>query len=314
METRTVLLTGAAGFIGSNMAELLLKNNTVIGIDNFANVDDRFISPLYKNENFTFRKLDIRDSDALNSLEQVDLVIHFAANSDVRGGSADPLTDFDINARGTVNILEYMRKRGVPEMVFASSSTVYGEAEQLPTPETYGPYRPISSYGASKMAGEGFITAYSHYYGIRASIFRFANIVGKNSTHGVIFDFIKKLRANSRELEILGDGSQRKSYMHVSDCISSILHVHGRSGETDIYNLGNLETTSVVRIADEVTRQMGLENVEYRFTGGEGGRGWKGDVKVAQLGIDKLLATGWKNRYTSDESVSVSVGEALSQL
>lgn len=314
METRTVLLTGAAGFIGSNMAELLLKNNTVIGIDNFANVDDRFISPLYKNENFTFRKLDIRDSDALNSLERVDLVIHFAANSDVRGGSADPLTDFDINARGTVNILEYMRKRGVPEMVFASSSTVYGEAEQLPTPETYGPYRPISSYGASKMAGEGFITAYSHYYGIRASIFRFANIVGKNSTHGVIFDFIKKLRANSRELEILGDGSQRKSYMHVSDCISSILHVHGRSGETDIYNLGNLETTSVVRIADEVTRQMGLENVEYRFTGGEGGRGWKGDVKVAQLGIDKLLATGWKNRYTSDESVSVSVGEALSQL
>lgn len=314
MEGRTVLLTGAAGFIGSNMAELLVKGNTVIGIDNFANVDDRFIRHLYKHENFIFRKMDIRNIDILNTLEPVDLVIHLAANSDVRGGSEDPMTDFDINVKGTVNILEYMRSRDVPEIAFASSSTVYGDAEQLPTPETYGPYKPISSYGASKMAGEGFITAYSHYYGFKSSIFRFANIVGKNSTHGVIFDFIRKLRVNSRELEILGDGTQRKSYMHVSDCVSSILHVHEKSNQTDIYNLGNTETTSVVKIADEVTRQMGLKNVEYKFTGGEGGRGWKGDVKVAQLGIDKLTATGWKNRYTSDESVSVSVGETLSQM
>ncbi len=314
MENRSVLLTGSAGFIGSNMAEVLIENNTVTGIDNFSNVDDRFTTPLKKNANFNFREVDIRDSEALDSLEGADLVIHFAANSDVRGGSANPITDFDINAKGTLNILEYMRKKDVPEMIFASSSTVYGEAEQLPTPETYGPYKPISTYGASKMAGEGFITAYSHYYGFRASIFRFANIVGKNSTHGVIFDFINKLKSNSSELEILGDGTQRKSYMHVSDCVSSILHVHERSRGTDIFNLGNRETTSVVKIADCVTSQMGLSNVKYRFTGGEGGRGWKGDVKVAQLGIDKLMATGWKNRYSSDESVSRAVDETLSQM
>lgn len=314
MEDRTIILTGSAGFIGSNMAELLIKKNRVAGIDNFANIDDRFIKPLLGNDNFTFSRVDIRDADALEAVGPADLVIHFAANSDVRGGSENPELDFDINVRGTMNVLEFMRKRDIPEIIFASSSTVYGEAEKLPTPEDYGPYMPISSYGASKMAGEGFITAYSHYYGFRASIFRFANIVGKNSTHGVIFDFIKKLQARSSALEILGDGTQRKSYMHVSDCVSSIEYVHDRSGKTDIYNLGNRETTSVVRIADEVTGQMGLSNVKYNFTGGEGGRGWKGDVKIAQLSIDKLLSTGWKNKYTSDESVSVSVGEVLNQM
>lgn len=314
MENRKILLTGSAGFIGSNMAAHLIDDNTVTGIDNLSNVDERFINPLKKSKNFNFRKIDIRDPEALDSLGPVDLVIHFAANSDVRGGSANPVTDFDINVNGTMNILEYMRKKDVPEIIFSSSSTVYGEAEQLPTPETYGPYKPISSYGASKMAGEGFITAYSHYYGFRGTIFRFANIVGKNSTHGVIFDFIHKLRNNGKELEILGDGSQRKSYMHVSDCVASITYVHERSKATDIYNLGNRNTTSVVKIADEVTSQMGLKDVKYNFTGGIDGRGWKGDVKVAQLGIDKLLSTGWKNRYTSDESVSAAVKETLAQM
>lgn len=315
MENRRVLLTGSAGFIGSNMAELLLENNNeVTGIDNFSNVDDRFISKLRSKKGFKFVRMDITDAESFKSLEDSDFIIHLAANSDVRGGSGSPLTDFEVNAKGTVNLLEFMRKKDIPEIAFASSSTVYGEAEQLPTPESYGPYMPISSYGASKMAGEGFITAYSHYYGSRATIFRFANIVGKNSTHGVIFDFIKKLRKNSKELEILGDGSQRKSYMHVTDCVSSILHVHEYSRKTDIYNLGNRNTTSVVKIADEVTSQMGLENVHYNFTGGIDGRGWKGDVKVAQLGIDKLLSTGWKNRYTSDESVSLAVSETLQQM
>lgn len=314
MENRNVLLTGSAGFIGSNMAELLVSNNQVTGIDNFANVDDRFIKPLLPNGNFSFSRVDIRNAEELDRLGRSDVVIHFAANSDVRGGSENPSLDFDINVKGTMNILEFMRKKDVPEIIFASSSTVYGEAEVMPTPEDYGPYMPISSYGASKMAGEGFITAYSHYYGFRASIFRFANIVGRNSTHGVIFDFINKLKKDPEKLEILGDGSQRKSYMHVSDCVSSIVYVHDRAHKTDIFNLGNRETTSVVRIADEVTGQMKLGNVKYDFTGGIGGRGWKGDVKVAQLGIDKLLATGWKNRYTSDESVSVAVGESLRQI
>lgn len=311
---KSILITGGAGFIGSNMVEYLLPQNRITVVDDLSNVDDRFIRQFLPNDNFTFYRRDITDKDELSELDNFDLVIHLAANSDVRGGSEDPLLDFRINVVGTINILEFMREKDIPEIAFASSSTVYGEAAVLPTPETYGPYMPISTYGASKMAGEGFITAYGHYYGIKGTIFRFANIVGKNSTHGVIYDFINKLKRDPTRLEILGDGTQRKSYMHVSDCIQSIVYVHEKAKHTDIFNLGNNETTSVRKIAQTVVDEMGLENVKFEFTGGIEGRGWKGDVKVAHLGIDKLKGTGWKNRYSSDESVKVAVTETLRQI
>lgn len=314
IRNRNVLITGGAGFIGSNMVEYLLDGNKVSVVDDLSNTDERYIREFFSRDNFEFVKMDITKEENFAELGDFDLIIHLAANSDVRGGSADPLLDFRSNVVGTLNVLEFMRKKDIPEIAFSSSSTVYGEASVLPTPESYGPYMPISSYGASKMAGEGFITAYSHYYGMRGTIFRFANIVGRNSTHGVIFDFINKLRKDGKKLEILGDGTQRKSYMHVSDCISSMIYVHERSRKTDIFNLGNDETTSVKRIADIITDKMGLRNVEYEFTGGIEGRGWKGDVKVAQLGIDKLKEYGWKNRYSSDQAVEKAVEESLEQL
>ena len=313
-ENLNILITGGAGFIGSNAVEALLDNNELTVMDNLRNVDDRFIKQFMGRKNFHFKKLDITRMSDFSGLKTFDLILHLAANSDVRGGSGDPETDFNINALGTFNVLEFMRKTDTKRIMFASSSTVYGEASVLPTPENYGPYMPISSYGASKMAGEGFISAYSHYYGITGAIFRFANIVGKNSTHGVIFDFINKLRKNSRELEILGDGSQRKSYLHVNDCIGSMFHVNSILKKTDVFNLGNHETTSVLKIADFVIREMGLENVEKKLTGGPEGRGWKGDVKLAQLSIDKISATGWKNKYSSDQSVEIAVKEALAQI
>ncbi len=313
MKDKRILITGAAGFIGSNMVDLISDDNEIHAVDNFSNVDSKFIQKYIDGKKVHFHKGDINNLDALELDGSFDLIIHFAANSDVRGGSFNPLLDFETNARGTLNVLEFMRKTDSKEMLFASSSTVYGEASVLPTPETYGPYVPISSYGASKMAGEGFITAYSHYYSIRATIFRFANIVGKNSTHGVIFDFIRKLNEDPTRLEILGDGSQRKSYMHVSDCVSSMIYTHEKLQGTDIINLGNKGTTSVSRIADLVCEGMGLRNVKYQFTGGEGGRGWKGDVKVAELGIEKLLSLGWKNSYGSDEAVKKAVNETLQQ-
>lgn len=311
---KNILITGGAGFIGSNMVELLSGENDITVVDDLSNVDDRYIRKYEGKEGFQFVKADISAEGSLSRLERHDLVFHLAANSDVRGGSSDPKKDLRSNVIGTMNVLDFMRRSGSGELAFASSSTVYGETDVLPTPESFGPYMPISSYGASKMACEGFITAYSHYYGIRASIFRFANIVGKNSTHGVIFDFINKLRKNPRELEILGDGTQRKSYMHVSDCVRSMVYVHERSSITDIFNLGNDETTSVKKIGETVIEKMGLENVKVRLTGGVDGRGWKGDVKIAQLGIEKLKGIGWKNSYSSDGAMEKAVEETLSQM
>ena len=311
---KTFLVTGGAGFIGSNLVEKLASEHSVDVLDNFSAVDDRYIRHLKGRGGFGVLKKDITRPSDFDGLGSYETVFHLAADSDVRGGSEKPSFDFRVNAEGTLNVLEFMRKRDIKEIVFASSSTVYGEAERMPTPEDYGPYLPISSYGASKMAAEGFISAYAHYYGIRGTIFRFANIVGRNSTHGVIFDFITKLKKDSRRLEILGDGTQRKSYMHVSDCVDSMVYVHGRSTRTDIYNLGNEGTTSVRKIAEMVAGRMAHGEVEFVFTGGEDGRGWKGDVKIAELAVKKLNGTGWRNRYSSDESVRVSVDEVLSQI
>lgn len=314
MKNSKILVTGGAGFIGSNMIETLLAHNEVVALDNLSNVDERYIETFRKNNNFTFINGDINDLPEMKQIKDVDVVIHLAANSDVRNGAEDPSVDYRNNVEGTFRLLEYMRKNDVKHILFASSSTVYGEAAVMPTPEDYGPYKPISSYGASKMAGEGFITAYSHYYGIKGSIFRFANIVGKNSTHGVIFDFIKKLQKSPSELEILGDGTQRKSYLYVEDCVKSMIYVHEKSKETDIYNLGNPATTSVTKIADIVVSQMGLKDVKYNYTGGVNGRGWKGDVKIAQLAVEKLNSTGWKNSYSSDEAVVQATKETIEQM
>lgn len=314
MKGKKILVTGGAGFIGSNMVELLIRDNDVIVLDNLSNVDERYVNKFRDNEKFRFIRGDINDLPGMADLDDVDVVIHLAANSDVKNGSEEPAIDFRNNVEGTFGLLQYMRKRDVGEILFASSSTVYGEASQIPTPEDYGPYLPISSYGASKMSCEGFITAYSHYYGIRGTIFRFANIVGKNSTHGVIYDFIRKLQKTPKTLEILGDGTQRKSYLHVEDCVRAMMYVHEKSRKTDIFNLGNPQTTSVTKIADIVVSAMGLPDVKYNYTGGIDGRGWRGDVKIAQLGVEKLFSTGWKNRYNSDESVVHATAETISQL
>ncbi len=311
MEGKEILITGGAGFIGSNMVERLVDKNSITVLDNFSATDDRYIRRFSDRKNFRVVKGDITMKETYKDLGHYDLVIHLAANSDVRFGSADPIIDFRTNDMGTVNLLDYMRTKDIPEIAFASSSTVYGEAEVIPTPETYGPYRPISSYGASKAAGESYIFAYSHYYSIRGSIFRFANVVGKNSTHGVIYDFIRKLQKNQAELEILGDGSQKKSYIHVTDCIDAMLFIHSLGLKTDVYNLGNTSVTSVLKIADGVCKAMGLKGVKYRFNPSADGRGWPGDVKVAQLSIEKITGLGWKNRYESDAAVELSIGEVL---
>ena len=317
-ESKNVIVTGGAGFIGSNLVELLVsKGNDVTVIDNLSTGEgDRFIRHLIDNKEIKFVKGDIAKTENLKVFEGKDMVVHLAANSDVRHGFENPEVDYRNNILGTFNILEAMRKYDVKELLFSSSSTVYGEAKQLPTQEEYGPLLPISSYGASKLASEAMISAYANYYGIRSSIFRFANVVGRNSTHGIIYDFINKLKKNPRRLEILGDGTQRKSYIHVSDCIGAMLFAHEKTKTVDIYNLGNEGTTSVMEIADIVIEKMHLGNVEKILvkTEDERGGGWKGDVKIAELSIKKLLSLGWKNKYSSREAVEKAVDEVLLQM
>ncbi len=311
---RNILITGGAGFIGSNMAQLLHERNSITILDDFSEGNQGNINPLTGKDSVTVLKGDITNEKTFDKLkENFDLVIHLAANSDVRTGSEYTGKDMDINVKGTYNVLEFMKRKKIPELMFSSSSTVYGEASAIPTPETYGPCLPISTYGASKLSNEGFIWSYYHYYGIRPVIYRFANIVGRNSTHGVIHDFLGKLKKNSSELEILGDGTQEKSYMHVDDCIGAMILIHEKTREGEVVNLGNAARTSVRRIADIVCETMGLDNVKYNFTGGFEGRGWKGDIKIAQLSIDRMLSHGWKNSYGSDESVYKASQEIYKQ-
>lgn len=310
---KSIIVTGGAGFIGSNLIETLIEENEITVIDDLSNsAGDKFIKDFEKRDNFKLITNDINKEGAFNSIGKADLVIHFAANPEVSKGYENPDISFnDIN--GTKNVLKYLKEKEIKNMIFASSSVVYGEPEIMPVKENQGPYKPISAYGAYKLASEGMITAYSHYYGIKAGIFRFANVVGKNQTHGVILDFIKKLKANPKELTILGDGTQSKSYIHVSDCVSAIMYLNERIDKMEIINLGNRGTTSVLKIADTVKDKMGLKEVNYKMSDSKDGRGWKGDVKKIELDTSKAESLGWKNKYDSDEAVEKAVIEILKQ-
>ena len=311
---KSILVTGGAGFIGSNLIENLIKENEITVIDDLSNsAGDRFVKEFENRDNFKLITNDINKEGAFDSIGKADLVIHFAANPEVSKGYENPDISFnDIN--GTKNMLKFLKEKEIKNMIFASSSVVYGEPEIMPVKENQGPYKPISAYGAYKLASEGMITAYSHYYGIKAGIFRFANVVGKNQTHGVILDFINKLKINPKELTILGDGTQSKSYIHVSDCVSAIMYLNERIDKMEIINLGNRGTTSVIKIADVVKEKMKLGEVNYKLSNSKDGRGWKGDVKKIELDVSKAENLGWKNRYNSDEAIEKAVDELLKQI
>ncbi len=306
-------VTGAAGFIGSHLVERLLsEGHTVTGYDNLSLGRREWISPLRKHPHFTFVKADLLDLEGLtDALHGHDVVFHLAANTDIPGGNRDPRVDFDHCIVGTFNMLEAMRACGVRDLLFASSSTVFGEPEVLPTPETVGPPLPISMYGAGKLAGEGLISAYCHLFGLRAWIFRFGNVVGARMTHGAIFDFIAKLQDNPAELEILGDGKQEKNYFLVEDCLDGMVFafVTARERPCDVFNLGTETTTSTTEIARIVAEEMGLRDVRFRYTGGR--RGWPGDVPVVKYDLTKIGRLGWHARYTSTEAVRIAARRLL---
>jgi len=313
---KKLLVTGGAGFIGSHLVErLLIDGFEVTCLDNLSagNIDN--LKNALKNRFFHFIKGDIRNRiDIQNVLDDYDTIFHFAANPEVRLG--DPEIHFSSNILGTFNILESMRKSDVKRIVFASSSTVYGDASVLPTPENYSPLHPISVYGASKLACEALISSYCHVYGFNGICLRYANIIGPRLRHGVIYDFIMKLKKNPRRLEILGDGTQRKSYLYISDAINATTFIWNRCRKGYyVYNVGNKDSITVMDIARIVVELMNLRNVEFYTTGGvDGGRGWKGDVKYMLLSIEKLESIGWRPKYNSMESVKMTAKALIEEL
>jgi UDP-glucose 4-epimerase len=299
-----IFVTGGAGFIGSCLVDRLIEKGNVITVfDNLSSGKIEFIEKYLENPNFMLIEGDLLDiTEIERACRDIDLVFHVAANPDVKLGASDTKVHFDQNILATYNLLEAMRKNNIQKIAFTSTSTVYGEANTIPTPENYGPLVPISLYGASKLACEALITSYSHTFDMQAWIFRFANIVGSRSTHGIIVDFIKKLRENPALLEILGDGKQEKSYLNVSECVDAILFAIEISKEdVNIFNIGSEDTISATKIAETIVEEMRLSDVSFSYTGGN--RGWKGDVPKMRLSIEKLKAIGWKPVYSSEKSV-----------
>jgi UDP-glucose 4-epimerase len=306
-------ITGGAGFIGSHLVERLLAENNkrVTVYDNLVSGKRKNIARHLNNGNFKFIQADLLDYDALRqAMPGHDIIWHLGANTDIPGGNK--VTDLDLKncTTATRNVLEAMRAGGINKIIFSSTSCVYGDAPPVSLSETYGPLLPISLYGSGKLACEALISAYSHLFNIQALMFRFGNVVGARMGHGVIYDFIVKLRKNPRELEILGDGRQEKPFFLVEDCIDGMLHAfHHTHAQYDIYNLGSENFTNVTRIAEIVAEVMGLKNVRFRYTGGK--RGWPGDVPVVHLNVNKIKALGWQAGRTSDEAVRVAAKRLL---
>ncbi|WP_297548202.1 NAD-dependent epimerase/dehydratase family protein [Thermococcus sp.] len=312
-----VLVTGGAGFIGSHLVDKLMElGHSVRVLDDLSAGSLDNVRRWLEHERFEFIRGDMRNLEVVEkAVKDVEAVFHLAANPEVRIGSQSPELLYETNVLITYNLLNAMRDSNVKYLVFTSSSTVYGDADVIPTPEDYGPLEPISVYGGAKLAAEALISGYAHTFGFRALIFRLANIIGERSNHGVIYDFINKLRKNPEELEILGDGTQRKSYLHVSDTVDGILkifeHFKKSNKTVDFYNLGNDDWITVREIAEIVSEEMGLKPV-FKFTGGvDGGRGWKGDVKFMRLSIKKAKRSGWRPRLNSYEAVRKTVRELL---
>jgi len=307
-------VTGGAGFIGSNLVDTLMKENPeqLTIMDNLRTGKAEFLEDHKGKQNFTFLKKDMKIEKSYPK-ESFDWVFHLAANADIRGGIHNTRVDLEENVLGTHAVLEFMRKYDIKKLVYASSSALYGETKIIPTPENIPDIKPISFYGASKIASEHFVSSYCHTYGMQAWMFRFANVVGRRSTHGVIPDFVKKLHKNSRELEILGDGNQRKSYFDVSDCIAGLINIPkaAHHAVVEAYNLANTESILVKDLAPIIVDEMGLKDVKYKFTGGD--RGWVGDVPITVLSIEKAQKLGWKVHISLDEAVRRTVRYLLDE-
>ncbi|RLE79159.1 MAG: UDP-glucose 4-epimerase [Thermoprotei archaeon] len=312
-----VLVTGGAGFMGSHLVDFLASQGFFIRvIDNLSSGRTEFIKHHMGKEYFEFIYGDLKDFDTtLKAMEDIDVVFHFAANPDVRISVREPKTHFDDNILATFNVLEAARRSGsVKKIIFASSSTVYGDAKVIPTPETHE-MLPISVYGATKAAGEMLLCSYAYLYGFKGISLRYANIIGSRLRHGVIYDFIRHLQRDPTKLPVLGDGTQRKSYLYINDAIEAAIFLMNRvQNFFEAYNVGNEDWVTVREIAEIVIEEMGI-SAKIVYRGGlSDGRGWPGDVKYMRLDISKLKLLGWRPRMSSKEAVRATTRALIEEL
>ena len=296
-------ITGCAGFIGSNLTDRLLANGQLVtGYDNFATGQEHFLDLARKNPNFTLVRGDVLDLPALTqAMRDADFVFHLAANADVRFGIEHPRKDLEQNTIATYNVLEAMRANGIQRIAFSSTGSVYGEAKQFPTPEDAAFPVQTSLYGASKLAGEGLISAYCEGFGFQGYIFRFVSILGERYTHGHVFDFYKQLLDHPQQLNVLGNGHQKKSYLYIQDCIDAMLCVIERAQDkVNIYNLGTDEYCEVNNSIDWICEHLKLDPQKV-YAGGE--RGWIGDNPFIFLDTSRVRALGWKPKLTIQQGI-----------
>lgn len=312
-----ILVTGGAGFIGSSVVSSLMVSNKyqVTVFDNFSTGHLDNIERWLGSPNFKLIRGDMLESHSLEqAINNCDTVCHFAANPIVMLGDSDTRIDFEQNLLATYNLLEAMRKSpSCKRIMFTSTSAIYGEADIIPTSEKYSPVKPISLYGATKLACEALISGYCYMFNISCIVVRLANVIGSISRHGVIYDFITKLRTNQAHLDILGNGKQNKSYLHIDDCISGLKLLLGILGQTrfEVFNMGSDDAITVLEIADIIINELSLNSVEKRFMDRFGGRGWNGDVKEYSLDCSKLKSTGWRAELGSKDAVVRSVRQYL---
>jgi UDP-glucose 4-epimerase len=310
-------VTGGAGFIGGHLVARLLQkpDSHVVVYDNFssgrswhlADVSDVGQQPAQPE----VISGDLKDLGRLReAMTSAHVVFHLASNPDIARAVREPDIDFWEGTYLTQNVLEAMRQNGVRRLLYSSGSGVYGDTGTQPVVETYSPMRPISTYGASKLAGEALICAYCHMFDMHALAFRFANVVGPRQTHGVAYDFVLRLLRDLTQLQILGDGSQSKSYIHVDDVLDAMLFLFDQGWQGfDVFNVATEDYVTVREIADLVVQRLGLSQVEYAFTGGD--RGWKGDVPVVRFDTNKIRSCGWANRRTSREALIASIDSLI---
>jgi UDP-glucose 4-epimerase len=309
-----IFVTGGAGFIGSHAVKRLLASGKKVTVfDNFSSGSLDRLGTCIADKNITIVKGDLLDQDSVKTaMADQDTVFHFASNPDIMKSMNDPRLDLDQGIIATYNLLNAMRLADVKRIVYASGSGVYGDFGNTPLEEDHGPMIPISMYGASKLACEGLICAFCHMFGLQSWIFRFANVVGDNQTHGVVFDFIRKLSKDPSVLNVLGDGSQSKSYIFVEDVLDAIFLAWKKSNKPiNIFNVSTLDYITVREIARIVTEEMRLHRTKIVF--GKGKRGWRGDIPVVRMRIDRISRLGWRPKFTSKEAMIKSTKSLLEE-